>query len=145
MSDRVKDACQANFAAHADDCSGFARAVAGQFGVTLNGLANDIVDTVRNSAEWTSLADAIAAEQSAAAGKLVIGGLRGDEQANPDAHGHVVVVVAGPLAHGKYPSAYWGRLGGAGKENETVNWAWRAEDRDNVTYAAHDLAPAAGA
>jgi hypothetical protein len=23
--------------------------------------------------------------------------------------------------------------------NQTTNWAWREEDRDNVTYAAHDI------
>jgi hypothetical protein len=55
----------------------------------------------------------------------------------------VVVVVATPagqqLAHGKYPFAYWGRLGGGGMRNQTVNWAWRAEDRDNVTYATHEI------
>ncbi len=125
MPDPVKDACQANFAAHANDCSGFARAVAGQLGVTLNGLANQIVDTIRGGAGWTLLANGVAAEQAAAAGKF-----------------HVVVVVAGrPLNRDKYPFAYWGRLGGGGKENETVNFAWRAEDRDNVTYAAHDIAP----
>jgi len=102
-----------------------------------------MVDTIRDSAEWTVLADGVEAAAEAAAGRLVIGGLRGDEQAHPDAHGHVVVVVAGqPLAHGKYPFAYWGRLGGGGVRDQTVNWAWRAEDRDNVTYAAHEIAPA---
>ena len=145
MPDAVKDACEANFDAHSGDCSGFARAVAAQLGVTLTGLANDIVDTIRGGGEWNELADGVAASQQAAAGKLVIGGLRGDEQANPDPHGHVVVVVAGaPLAHGKYPFAYWGRLGGVGKKDETVNWAWNEDDRDNVTYASHDI-PAAGA
>ena len=142
MPDPVKDACEANFAAHADDCSGFARAVAQRLGVTLTGLANQIVDTIRDSPEWTPLDDGVAAAQAAAAGKFVLGGLRGDEQTHRDAHGHVVVVVAGrPLNRDKYPFAYWGRLGGGGKENETVNFAWRAEDRDNVTYAAHDIAP----
>jgi hypothetical protein len=140
MPDRVKEACEACFAVHANDCSGFARAVSAQLGVTLNGLANQLVDTIRDSADWTVLTDGVQAAQEAAAGKLVIGGLRGDEQANPDEHGHVVVVVAGePLAHGEYPFAYWGRLGGGGKENETVNFAWRAADRDNVTYASHDI------
>ena len=61
-------------------------------------------------------------------------------------HTVVVVVVAGePLAHGKYPFAYWGRLGGGGMKDQTVNWAWRQEDRDNVTYAAHDITPPIGA
>jgi len=144
MPDPIKDACEANFVAHSGDCSGFARAVAGQLGVALNGLANDIVDTIRAGAPWTALADGIAAAQAAADGKLVIGGLRGDQQANPDPHGHVVVVVATApgqsLAHGKYPFAYWGRLGGVGEKDQTVNWAWKAQDLDNVTYAAHDIA-----
>jgi hypothetical protein len=142
MADRVTDACEARFSANANDCNAFARAVATQVAVTLSGVANEIVDAIRNSPQWTVLQDGIEAEQQAAAGKLVIGGLRGDEQANPNPHGHVVVVVAGqPLAHGRYPFAYWGRLGGGGKKNETVNFAWREADRDNVTYAAHDLQP----
>jgi hypothetical protein len=66
-------------------------------------------------------------------------GLRGSEQAHPDAHGHVVVIVDGPLAHDAYPSAYWGKLGGTGAKDKTINWAWTAEDRDRVFYAAHDL------
>ena len=139
MPDPVKDACKACFAANANDCSGFARAVGARLGVTLNGLANQIVDTIRNSPNWTVLADGVEAER-AAADRLVIAGLRGDEQTHPDAHGHVVVVVAGqPLAHDKYPFAYWGRLGGGGMRDQTINWAWRAEDRDNITYASHDI------
>jgi hypothetical protein len=116
MPDRVKDACEACFAAHANDRSEFARAVANQLGVELNGLANAIVDTLRNDPGWMPLEDGVAASESAAAGKLVLGGLKGSEQANPEEHGHVVVVVTGPLAHGEYPSAYWGRVGGGGKE-----------------------------
>jgi len=65
--------------------------------------------------------------------------MKGSEQANPDPHGHVVVVVAGPLAHDAYPSAYWGRLGSRGEKNKTINWAWRAEDRDRVSYAKQDI------
>ena len=146
MPDPVKDACEACFDAHSGDCSGFARAVAQQLGVTLTGLANDIVDTIRGGAPWTVLADGIAASQQATAGKLIIGGLKGSEQANPDPHGHVVVVVAGqPLAHGLYPFAYWGKLGGVGDKDQTVNWAWNVNDRDKVTYAAHDIVPAPGA
>jgi hypothetical protein len=143
MPDPVRDACEACFAANANNCSGFAKAVSDQVGVALTGLANDMVDTIRDNPAWSPLADGVAAAQAAAAGKLVVGGLRGDEQTHPDAHGHVVVVVAAApgqqLAHGKYPFAYWGRLGGGGMRDQTVNWAWRAEDRDNVSYAAHDM------
>jgi hypothetical protein len=65
--------------------------------------------------------------------------LRGDAQAQPDAHGHVVVVVAGELNRGRYPTAFWGSLGGPTGENKTINNAWTPQDRDNVTYAAHTI------
>src|SRR5579864_3271239 len=136
MPDRVKNSCEANFIAHSDDCSGFVRAVAAQLGVTLDGLANKIVDTIRTDPQWTRLTGGVAANQAAADGKLVIGGLKGSEQAHPDEHGHVVVVVEGPLNRGKYPSACWGKLGGVGAKDQTVNWAWNQQDRDKVTYAA---------
>lgn len=141
MADQVTEACEACFDAHAGDCSGFVRAVSSQLGVQLHGLADEIVDTIRGGNGWRPLRDGIAAAQSATAGKLVIGGLKGSEQANPDPHGHVVVVVAGPLdpTHKAYPKAYWGRLGGGGAENQWTNYAWRAEDRDRVSYAEHDI------
>jgi hypothetical protein len=149
MPDRVKDACEACFAAHSDDCSAFVRAVAQQLGITPNGVANDIVDTIRNGPPWVVLADGIAAAQAAADGKFVLGGLKGSERATPDPHGHVVVVVATApgqsLAHGKYPFAYWGTLGGVGERDQTINWAWTEQDRDRVTYAAHDISGAAEA
>jgi hypothetical protein len=139
VTDRVRDACEACFNANADDCSGFVRAVATQLGVDLEGQADQIVDTIRYANGWTRLPDGIAAAQNAAAGELVIAGLKGSEQAKPDLHGHVVVVVAGPLADGQYPSAYWGRLGSGGRKDRTINWAWKAEDRDRVSYAAHGI------
>jgi hypothetical protein len=80
-----------------------------------------------------------AAAASAAAGNFVVAGLRGDEQARPDSHGHVAVVVSGPCNRGLYPTAYWGKLGGEGANEKTINWAWNEEDRDKVTYAAHSL------
>jgi len=139
VTDRVQAACEKCFEAHKSDCSGFARAVADELSVTLEGLADQIVDTLRKGAGWTPLQNGVAAAQSAKAGKLVIAGLKGSEQAHPDAHGHVVVVVDGPLNRNAYPSAYWGRLGGVGAKDATINWAWTAEDRDRVSYAAHDI------
>ena len=46
-----------------------------------------------------------------------------------------MVITPGPLAHNKYPTGYWGRLGGVGAENQTINWSWNATDRDKVLYA----------
>jgi len=137
--DRVREACEACFDTHQNDCSGFARAVAGQLGVPLQGLADQIVDTLRTGEGWTVLADGVAARASAQVGKFVMAGLEGSEQAHPDQHGHVVVVVDGPLAHGAYPTAYWGSLGGQPGRNQTLNFAWTAEDRDRISYAERDI------
>ena len=140
MADKVTAACVKEFAAHSGDCSGFVHAVGADLGVAIDGMADAIVGTLRAGGPWVKLPDGPAALASAKAGKLVIAGLRGDEQAVPNAHGHVVVVVDGPLAHGRYPSAYWGQFGGTGAEFKTINWAWTEQDRDRVTYAAHDVA-----
>ena len=132
----VRAACAANFAAHQGDCSGFVKAVATQIGVPLQGNANNIVDSIRNGGNWQSLADGREANGRAAAGDFVVGGMRGDEQLNHDVHGHVVVVVGDkPLAHGRYPAAWWGSLGGQPGRDETVNFAWTEADRDRVSYA----------
>lgn len=136
MADRIIECCEAEFDIHKADCSGFAKAVAGRFQVQLNGLANDIVDQIQG-AGWTVLGSGIAAKAEADAGKLVIAALKGSDTIPPESHGHVVVVVSGPLAHGKYPSAYWGRLNGVGRKNTTLNYAWKAVDRDRIIYAAH--------
>jgi hypothetical protein len=140
MTDSVTAACVREFPAHNGDCSGFVKAVGADLGVTIEGMANDIVNTLRAGGAWVILADGPAALASAQAGQLVVAGLRGDDQATPNPHGHVVVVVDGPLARGAYPSAYWGQLGGAGAECKTINWAWTTQDRDRVIYAAHKLA-----
>jgi hypothetical protein len=124
----IINTCEANFDAHTSDCSGFLKAVAGSLGITITGMADDIVDAI-HSAPWTPLPDGIAAKAQADQGFFVVGGLKDTP------HGHVVVVVRGPLAHGKYPTGYWGRLGATGMKNATINWAWNAADRDRVSYA----------
>jgi hypothetical protein len=134
MAARIIEVCEQEWPADKSDCSAFVRDVAGQFGVVLNGQADDIVDQIR--AGWRRLADGPAAKRAADDGLLVVAGLKGSEQAEPAQHGHVVIVVSGPLAQGKYPSAYWGKLDGVGEKNKTINWAWRAGDRDRVTFAA---------
>jgi hypothetical protein len=140
QANKIIAACEAEWPTFSADCSGFVKHVGGRLGVTLTGLANEIVDQIRQPV-WRRLADGKAAKDAADRGDFVIAGLRGDEQTNPDPHGHVVVVVSGPLdaTHNAYPSAYWGRLGGVGAKDQTVNFAWRAGDRDRVTYAAKSL------
>ena len=139
--DPVRKACEACFQTYKSDGTEFARAVAREFDVHLPGVADEIVDNLRSGPHWIALPNGIAAAQSAKEGKLVIGGLKGSEKAHPDPHGHVVVVVAGPLAHDAYPSAYWGGHGETGARNKTTNWAWRTEDRDQVSYAAYHGQP----
>jgi hypothetical protein len=138
-ADRVRDECEYQFVTHSGDCCGFARAVAAPLGVPLLGNADQIVDTLRTGQGWTLLPNGVVAARRAKAGKLIIGGLKGAEQAQPSPHGHVVVVIDGPLVRNLYPTAYWGRLGGAGAKYKTTNWAWTAEDCDRVSYAEHDI------
>ena len=47
----------------------------------------------------------------------------------------------GRMAHGKYPTAYWGSLAGKPSKigQNTVNWAWNAAERDQVIYACVPL------
>ena len=143
---RIIDVCNANFAANEAACNRFLDAVAQALGVTLfsaSDLADDMVDKLRAAPDWSKLADGVAAKTQADAGWLVAGGLKGGDQTPPALHGHVVVVVSGPLdpAHNKYPTAYWGKLGGGGAENRTVNWAWNQNDRDRVEYFGKSLDP----
>jgi hypothetical protein len=136
---QIIDACEDNWDADKSDCSKFVKDVVATFGVTLTGQANDIVDQITSQPEWQQLNDGVAAKQAADNGQLVIAGLRGSEQTPPEDHGHVVVVVSGPLANNKYPSAYWGRLGGVGEKNKTINFAWKSADRDAVHYACRSV------
>lgn len=137
MPTRVRTACETHFEAAQNDCSRFARNVASDLGVTLAGQADDIVGTIRSGGSWESLPDGPAAAAAAAAGHLVVAGLRGNEQFRPSIHGHVVVVVPGPLARDAYPTAYWGSLAGKPGKEKTVNFAWTVEDRDRIAYARH--------
>jgi hypothetical protein len=152
---RIIDSCEKNWDAHKSDCSGFVKAVAADLGVTTlapgdnaNAIVdklNKIVNAPNNATGWTGIqpGDGSAAKEQADAGLFVIGGLDGSDQVNPEPHGHVVVVVSGPLdpGHNKYPTGYWGRLGDVGEKAETINWAWRAVDRDKVSYFATPLPP----
>jgi len=125
----VEQICVKRWSAHKSDCSAFVKAVAADLGLTLRGQANDIVDQIQ-SAPWTALPTGSGklAEAKAEEGHLVIGGLK----ATP--HGHVVVVVQGPLNRDRYPTAYWGSLRGVGKEKTTLNYAWVENERDLVQY-----------
>jgi hypothetical protein len=138
-ADRVIARCEAEWDLHKPDCSGLVKAVAQRLEIKLTGLADDIVAQISTS-PWSSIEDGIAACKAAEGGKLVVAGLKGADQSKPSSHGHVAVVVKGnPLAHDRYPFAYWERLGGVGKKNETLNWAWNEADRDRIVYGSIPL------
>jgi len=132
--------CKVEWPMNQADCSAFVRAVASALGVTLNGDADQIVNQI-GGAGLEALANGPAAKNAADQGKLVIAGLAGANHSPPRDHGHVAVVVGGPLdpAYHRYPTGYWGTLNGVGEQAKTLNWAWRKEDRDHVVYAARTV------
>jgi hypothetical protein len=138
-SKHVIAACQKHIGRYGNDCSGFAKAVADDLGVVLTGDANGIVDFIQVA--WSPLQDGATARAFASRGFFVIGGVKASR------HGHVVVVVDGPLAHNKYPYAFWGSyqaltiLGqtvnaGFSRGHGTLNYAFPKDQRDQVFYAA---------
>jgi uncharacterized Zn-binding protein involved in type VI secretion len=133
--------CQANYAAHTGDCSGFVRACAAALSISLQGQANQIVQTIQAGNGWTVIDGPTGAAQ-AALGNFVVGGMI------EPGHGHVVVVVPGPLNRGVNPSAVWGSLGylpsgstaGANGIVNTVNYSFTAANLPNVVYAVYSTA-----
>ena len=130
--------CQRHIALHPNDCAAFVRAVANDCGVLLSGNANFISNTLPAGVR---VQDGLSAARAAASGELVIAGL------DAPGHGHVAVVVDGPLNRGKYPYAFWGQYHGVrigGQElnvgftrgHGTLNWAFKPGDLNRVRYAS---------
>jgi len=145
IAEEIEIACKNNFEENKGDCNKFAIAVAAEFNILLSGLADNIVDEIQSNG-WTRLNDGIEAKNKADEGFFVIGGLKAADtipavSKPPYKHGHVVVVLSGPLAGGKYPTAIWGSLGGPlpslGKD--TVNFAWTKVNRDRIIYSARQI------
>jgi hypothetical protein len=134
LAGRIIAACEDAWPEHKHDCNSFVKTVASSLGISLHGNADSIVDQI-SMTPWQSLSDGVSAKHAADAGRFVVAGLRGREQYSWSPHGHVVVVVAGPLAHGFAPSAYWGHLGGIGARHTTINWAWNHNDLGSVHYS----------
>jgi hypothetical protein len=134
---QIIQVCKDQWPAEKSNCSRFVGAVAKQLGVTLSGDADEIYTEIQGDG-WTPIPDGIAAKAAADSGLFVIAALTGGQEVPAQEHGHVCVVVSGPLdtAHEKYPTGYWGRLGGVGAEMETLNYAWNADSRDLVEYAS---------
>lgn len=138
-SQRIIAKCEEVFEANQSDCNKFVKAVAQGLGIQeipADADADAILNFLKDASGWSKLTpgDDGAAKAAADQGQFVIGGLASGDLRED--HGHVVVVVAGPLdpAHHRYPSAYWGKLGGVGARDKTINYAFKAPQRDNVRY-----------
>jgi ribosomal protein S17E len=139
-ADKVIAACKKSFDANKADCSAFVRAVAKEVHIKVAGNANQIVASMESSGgPWTKLADGADAAKKAGDGWLVVGGLQGQKHTPPEANGHVVIVVRGPLKEDKYPIAYWGRLHGVGEQAQFVTKAWKKVDLPKVEYFTRPL------
>jgi hypothetical protein len=133
----VEQACTDLFEANKDDCAKFAKAIASRFRIKLTGQADDIFSQIQQ-APWApvpgnDLEAAASAARFATQGYLVMGALRSGDLG--ESHGHVVVVVSGPLVGGRYPLAYWGSIeqGNEGA-HRGVNYAFRHPSCDRVRY-----------
>lgn len=140
---RVIDACRSLWPARQNACNFFVRDVADQVGITLTGLADDMVDQIQRGG-WSRLADGLAAHQAATQGKLVIAGVKAPDFTHPRNEGHVAVVVAGDMRSGTWaPPGYWGSTNPAvasrGGDGSPLSWSFRAEDKDRIIYAAHEI------
>jgi len=125
----IKDLCEKYYDKWIYDCSGFLKAVAKDLGITLTGMANNIIDFMGSSPSWRSLGnDADAAVRMAGQRYLVVAGLKAA------GHGHVVIIMPG--AAKPYPTAYWGSISHHPGRNKTINWAWTRADLANVSYFA---------
>jgi len=143
--------CEAAYPANQGDCNHFVKAVADSLNITLfqtDDDANAIVGRLFDASQapsvtgWFKLADALDAKNTADSGQFIIAGLKGSEQTHPVNHGHVAVVVKGPMSPGNdCPTGYWGSLydpPGPGQD-EPLSEAWKKEDRPKVQYYATSL------
>jgi len=140
---KIIDSCESNFDANKDNCSGFIKAVSADFNITMTGQADDLVDFLTSSSDWTAIVDGTgaAAKEKADQSFLVMGGLKSSELTPPRANGHVVIVVSGPLdsINNKYPLGYWGVLNGVGEKDASISHAFNTTDRDDVHYFSRPL------
>lgn len=143
-AEKIIATCKELFPSKKANCNEFAIAVAAKHKIILTGNADQIVDQIQDKTKgWIIQKDSKEAAARAEEGYFVIGGLKAkdhvpSEGKPPVVNGHVVIVVAGPLAKDKYPTAWWGSNAGVFPEpgKETVNYAWNKNTIDKVKYSA---------
>jgi len=120
-----------------ENCSGFVKDVAKKIGVSLpqTADADGIVDEINS--KWIKLDSGKEAAQQASYGTFVLAGLRSTDHSPKRAHGHIVVIVDGPLYHQEYPKCWGGSTGGfTCQGDKSVGEVWNQSDRDSVVYYA---------
>lgn len=145
-AEKVIDVCKSKWPGNKGSCNGFVNAVASELGVSLPGTADEILDSITKSGSgWAKLSDGVAAKAAAAQGKLVVAGLRSGDFQQTTAHGHVVVVVPGPLNPGGWaPAAYWGsidpKVAEKGGNGSPLSLCFREADgkHDKFEYRSYD-------
>lgn len=140
----VVDACEASWdeefiagVKNKNNCSGFVKSVAKRLGVQLPAAqADGIVDSIDKT--WLRIGGGTEAANKAAAGHLVLAGLRSADHSKSVTQGHVAVVISGALYRGKYPTCWGGSTGTAqSRGDKSVGEIWNKIDRDNVRYYAY--------
>jgi len=116
-------------------------AVASNLGISLPHVkANPMIDYIAawTTPTWWKVSSPQHAGKYSEEGYFVVAGLK-DESGSQNPHGHMVVVTSShESANGIYPRGYWGKLGGVGMKNSTINWAFEASDlAGGVTYWRH--------
>jgi hypothetical protein len=138
----IENACEASFAQNKAACSSFVSAVCARLGVELPaGDANQLVrHLARPENGWTELrrGDGVGAYRAAAAGRLVIAGLTGEEHEDRRRSGHVAVILGTLPPDGRgAPMAYWGSTTpGIARARASLRFSWRAADLQRVRYFA---------
>lgn len=121
--------------ANKNNCSGFVKSVARKLGIPMSRTANADGIVAEIAGSWSEVATGAEAAQKAAAGWLVIVGLKGADHKPARGNGHVAIVVSGPLYRSKYPMCWGGSIGGAQSAGtKSVGEIWNRSDRDSVRY-----------
>jgi hypothetical protein len=133
---KIIEACKKEYDGQKTNCNYFLEAVfLDVTNVTLTGTADDLVEKFSSpNAGWNKV-ERTQAIADQVAGKFVVAGLKSSDHSDGREHGHVAVVVSGPLYHSKYPVVWCGG-GSLGRSNgnKTVGEVWATSDRDKVKY-----------
>jgi hypothetical protein len=95
-NNNVVASCERHILVHADNCSGFVRAVAKDFGIQLTGVANEIFETLNKKWPFVlrygpGVTSAGRAARDAGNGTVLVIGA--SHNPSPGGHGHVAIIT----------------------------------------------------